>query len=221
MHLGVIPDGNRRYAENNSLSNIKAYRKAKNVIKDIGQKLEGRDIDEVSFYLLSEDNLDRSNGELEDLFQLLDDTITEVAKEFGDRGFVFNWASTKPEALPDHLREKLQSLEEEFDSGEKKINALISYSGKSDILQASQKIADKDMDFQASEMSSNLQIGSQIDFVIRTGDNPSRECLSGFPIWDASYAEYYHIKKNFPAVDLGDVEEALDHYQKLRRKKGR
>ena len=221
MHLGVIPDGNRRYAENNSLSNIKAYRKAKNVIKDIGQKLEDRDIEEVSFYLLSEDNLNRSDEELEDLFQLLDDTITEVAKEFGDRGFVFNWASTKPEALPDYLRDKLQSLEEEFDSGEKRINALISYSGKSDIMQASQRIAENGADFRASEMTSNLQIDSQIDFVIRTGDNPSRECLSGFPIWNASYAEYYHIKENFPAVELEDVEEALDHYQKLRRKKGK
>ena len=220
MHLGVIPDGNRRYAENNSLSNIKAYRKAKNVIKSTGQKLEDRGIDEVSFYLLSEDNLNRSDEELEDLFQLLDDTITEVAQEFGDRGFVFNWASTKPDALPDHLRNKLQNLEEEFDSGEKKINALISYSGKSDILQSSKAIAENGADFQASKMQSNLQIDSQIDFVIRTGDNPTRECLSGFPIWNASYAEYYHIKKNFPAVELEDVEEALDHYQKLRRKKG-
>lgn len=221
MHLGVIPDGNRRYAENNSLSNIKAYRKAKNVIKDIGQKLEDREIEEVSFYLLSEDNLKRSDGELEDLFRLLDDTITEVAKEFGDRGFIFNWASTKPEALPDHLREKLQGLEQDFDSGRKKINALISYSGKSDIIQASEKVAENGTDFQASNMQSQLQIDSQIDFVIRTGDNPSRECLSGFPIWNASYAEYYHIQKNFPAVELEDVEEALEHYQKLRRKKGR
>lgn len=221
MHLGVIPDGNRRYAEKNGLSNIKAYRKAKNIIKKTGQKLEDREIDEVSFYLLSEDNLDRSDGELEDLFQLLEDTITEVAQEFGDRGFIFNWASTKPEALPDHLRNKLQDLEEEFDTGEKRINALISYSGKSDILQASQTIAQNGMNFQASEMKSNLEVGSQIDFVIRTGDNPSRECLSGFSIWNASYAEFYHIKKNFPAVELEDVEEALDHYQKLRRKKGR
>lgn len=220
MHLGVIPDGNRRYAENNGLSNIKAYRKAKNVIKNTGQELEDREIEEVSFYLLSEDNLNRSDEELEDLFQLLDDTITEVAREFGDRGFVFNWASTNPEALPDHLKNKLQDLENEFDSGDKKINALISYSGKSDILQASQTIAENSMDFQASEMKSNLEINSQIDFVIRTGDNPSRECLSGFPIWNASYAEYYHIKKNFPAVELEDVEQALDHYQKLRRKKG-
>lgn len=220
MHLGVIPDGNRRYAENNGLSNIKAYRKAKKVIKETGQKLEDRKIDEVSFYLLSEDNLNRSDEELKDLFQLLENTITEVAQEFGDRGFMFNWASTKPEALPDHLRNKLQDLEEEFDSGEKKINALISYSGKSDIIQASKAIAEKDIDFQAPEIQSKLEIDSQIDFVIRTGNNPSRECLSGFPIWNASYAEYYHIKKNFPAVELEDVEEALDHYQKLRRKKG-
>ncbi|MFB6193398.1 MAG: undecaprenyl diphosphate synthase family protein [Candidatus Nanohaloarchaea archaeon] len=219
MHLGVIPDGNRRYADNHSMPKMKAYRKAKDLIKEIGPQLEDREIEEVSFYLLSEKNLQRSEEELQNLYQLLDESIEEIAEEFSDNGFSFNWATTKPEALPEYIQEKLERLEEEFDEGQKKVNALISYDGKKDILQASEEIADEE--YSRSSMLSNLQIGSNMDLVIRTGDNPSRECLSGFSIWNASYAEYYHIKKNFPAVELKDVEEALDHFQELRRKKGR
>ncbi|WEL23385.1 undecaprenyl diphosphate synthase family protein [Candidatus Nanohalovita haloferacivicina] len=221
MHLGVIPDGNRRYAEKNGLAKAKAYRKAKNVIKEVGQQLEDREIEEVTFYLLSEENLARPDEELQDLYQLLEDSIAEVAEEFGERDFSFNWASTNPDALPEHLQEKLSDLEEEFNDGEKQINALISYDGKADVMQASSKISKESGEFTRDEMREHLQIKSDIDFVIRTGDNPARECLSGFPIWNASYAEFYHIKKNFPSVTLEDVEEALDHYQKLRRKKGR
>ncbi|QKQ98333.1 hypothetical protein GKQ38_02275 [Candidatus Nanohaloarchaea archaeon] len=221
MHLGVIPDGNRRYADNEGIENAEAYREAKNVIKQIGRNLKDEDVEEVSFYLLSEENLKRDDEELEDLFKLLESTISEVAEEFGDRGFRFNWATTMPDALPDHLQQKLSDLEEQFSEGKKQINALISYDGKSDILQASESIAEEEDGFTEENMASSLELDSSIDFVIRTGDNPERECLSGFPIWNASYSEFYHIKKNFPAVELEDVKEALEHYQKLRRKKGR
>ncbi|MFB6215730.1 MAG: undecaprenyl diphosphate synthase family protein, partial [Candidatus Aenigmatarchaeota archaeon] len=92
--------------------------------------------------------------------------------------------------------------------------------GKDDILEEAEEIASEGGEFSRSELAQHLEIRDDIDFVIRTGDNPDRECLSGFPIWNASYAEFYHIKKNFPAVEPEDVEEALDHFKKLRRKKG-
>jgi len=69
-------------------------------------------------------------------------------------------------------------------------------------------------------LKNNLEIKSDIDYVIRTGDNPTRECLSGFPIWNSSYSEFYHINKNFPAVTPEDVKDALKHFQKLRTKRG-
>lgn len=221
MHLGVIPDGNRRYAEENDIAKDDAYRKARETIKSIGKELEDRDVEEVTFYLLSEENLRRPEHELELLFDLLRESVEQVAEEFGDNGYRFNWASTNPGVLPEDLVDELERLEEEFGDGDKTINALISYSGKKDILQASEKISGNGMDFTRESLKESLQIGSEIDFVIRTGNNPYRECLSGFPIWNASYAEYYHIQKNFPAVEMEDVEKALIHYNDLRRKKGK
>lgn len=220
MHLGVIPDGNRRYAESHGLTNRKAYKKAKNVITSIGEQLEDRGIDEVTFYLLSEENLRRDSEELDTLFDLALAYADEIADQYGENGFSLNWSSTNPDALPAELREKLRSVEREFD-GDKKVNLLISYSGKNDILNAARELKQNGSAVNEDSFVEHLQVSSDIDFVIRTGDNPRRECLSGFPIWNASYAEFYHIQKNFPAVTREDVEDALDHYQALRRKKGK
>ncbi len=219
MHLGVIPDGNRRYADNNSIEKFEAYRKAKDVIANVFEDIEDVpvEIEEATFYLLSEENLKRKEDDLQDLFKLMENHISEVAEKLNEFGFAFNWVSTKPDAIPQHLQEKLKDLEEEFSSGEKTLNALISYDGKQDIVQASSKI---DGESSREGLKNNLKIRSDIDYVIRTGDNPTRECLSGFPIWNASYAEFYHLKKNFPAVTPEDVREALKHFQKLRKKRG-
>ena len=111
----------------------------------------------------------------------------------------------------------VEDLEKEFNEGKKTLNALISYDGKKDIVQASNYV---DGDSSRESLRENLEISSDIDYVIRTGDNPTRECLSGFPIWNASYAEFYHLKKNFPAVTPDDIKEALNHFQQLRMKKG-
>lgn len=219
MHLGVIPDGNRRYAEENGLAKVKAYRKAKNVIVNVFENLEDvpYDINEATFYLLSEENLKREDDDLQALFKLMENHISEVAEKLNEYGFAFNWISTKPDAVPEHLQDKLRDLEEEFSEGEKRLNALISYDGKQDIVQSSSKIDGKSS---KEAIKSNLEIESDIDYIIRTGDNPTRECLSGFPIWNSSYAEFYHLKKNFPEVTPKDVKEALKHFQNLRKKKG-
>jgi undecaprenyl diphosphate synthase len=222
MHIGVIPDGNRRYARSHDIEKYNAYEQARDTIKNVTDSLNGfsKDIESITFYLLSEENLKRSEDDLETLFKLLDENVEDMASYFDGKDFSVNWASTNQEPLPDMLVEKLESIEERYSDGGTQVNLLISYDGKEDILKASEEIAAKGSSFDREEMKRHLEIKHDIDFVIRTGDNPDRECLSGFPIWNASYAEFYHIKKNFPAVEPEDVEEALDHFKKLRRKKG-
>ncbi|MFB6116425.1 MAG: undecaprenyl diphosphate synthase family protein [Candidatus Nanosalina sp.] len=222
MHVGVIPDGNRRYASNHGIEKMDAYEKARETIRDVTDSLNGvsEDIDSISFYLLSEENLSRTKDELETLFHLLEENIESMADFFDEKNYSVNWASTEPEALPERLREKLRDIEERYSDGDTEVNLLISYSGKQDILKAGKKTAENSQVFSEENFSDHLQISHDIDFVIRTGDNPDRECISGFPIWNSSYAEFYHIKKNFPAIEPEDVEKAFDHYRSLRKKRG-
>ena len=222
MHVGVIPDGNRRYAEQKGISRRKAYKNAKQTVKQVTRSLKdySEDVDSITFYLLSEENLKRDEEELETLFDLLEGNIDEIGEFLDEKEYSVNWASTNPEALPQYLQDKLADIEQKYSRGSKTVNLLISYSGKQDILQASKKLESKGLEHTEENFSACLEIHDNIDLVIRTGDNPERECISGFPIWNSSYAEFYHIRKNFPSVSPEDVREALDHFKSLRRKKG-
>lgn len=244
MHLGVIPDGNRRYARENGIPNEKAYRKAKEVVVEILRNREELpiEVDEVTIYLLSEENLRRDEEELDTVFSLLrenmeevmqringginreeteEERLDELVEEAETKDFSFNWATTRPKAVPEDIRNDLREIEDKFSGGEKKLNALIAYTGKKDIVQATRSLKQNGEEVNKQNLTSHLQINSPIDFVIRTGDNPAREAISGFSIWNSSYAEYYHIQKHFPAVTVEDVKQALEHYKKLRRKKGK
>ncbi len=220
MHLGIIPDGNRRYASDKDLSKREAYEQSKEVLKNIFEDVDDYpvEIEDVTLYLLSEENLDRGKSELRMLFKLLESHIEPVVEEFGESGFSFNLATTNPSALPSNIVERLESLENRFSEGGKTLNLLISYSGKKDIIKAANSVGSKSVDIESLE--DELQVKNDIDFVIRTGRNPSRECISGFALWNASYAEYYHLEKNFPEVEKDDIGKALEHFKKLRRNKG-
>ncbi|MFB6202917.1 MAG: undecaprenyl diphosphate synthase family protein [Candidatus Nanohaloarchaea archaeon] len=217
--MGIIPDGNRRYAESNGITQFRAYRKAKDTIKDVVSDFDGDRVREVTVYMLSEENFRRDESELENLFKLFKES-QELFEKVGEAGFSVNWAATAPGKLPEDISQRLRELEEKYSEGKKKLNMLVAYSGKEDILESAREIAENSGEYTRENMKENLEIGSEIDFVVRTGDNPTRECLSGFPLWNASYAEYYHIQKNFPNITTEDVQDALDHYDRLRKKRG-
>ena len=221
MHVGIIPDGNRRYADQNSIDERQAYRESKETVKKVSRSLRDRveDLSEITIYILSEDNLKRPEEELDTLFSLLRGEISELKKFFDEHNFSANWASTRPEALPEDVRDQLEDIDQEFDNGEVTVNMLVSYSGRQDIVKASRNLCG-DREISSENLSDSLEVDSEVDLVIRTGEGPRRECLSGFPIWNSSYAEYYHVDKNFPELEPQDVKDALEHFRSLRRCRG-
>lgn len=244
MHIGLIPDGHRRYARENEISNRRSYLEGQSLINQLTSQytalgsLLGKpeeEIESVTVYLLSKANLKRDDEELELLYDVMDEYLTYALEEdetdvstafreqVVEKGTMLdsdevnlNFVITYPEAIPDFLLEKIEQVEQKYDGSEITVNFLTSYNGREEIVQAVSKSEYPTV----QNVEDNLYIDHEIDFVVRTGDNPTRECLSGFPIWQSSYSEYYHIKKNFPAVTVSDLEMALEHYTSLRRNKG-
>lgn len=234
MHVGLIPDGHRRYADENNISNKESYLKSQNMVFELSkrlnkdrehyiQKKEKYDdiVEEVTVYALSENNLRRDNEELEVFYSALDEYFdillkgSRIDKEEIEKLDV-SFISTCTSPLPDKIKRKAKKIEDKFEGDDLSLNILLSYDGRKEITKCLEDVESPNL----SSVWDNLLLDSEIDFVIRTGDNPYRECLSGFPIWQASYSEYYHIDKNFPAVSMDDMENAIKHYRKLRRKRG-
>lgn len=227
LHIGVIPDGNRRYARRCGVSHKEAYIESTanilNIIKSAQENNlceHGHSVEEVSFYLLSEANLDRCQDNLKAIWEALLYEPPLFDERLCPEQIDIRWITTAPSALPDHVGLALENLEQEYVGDGIQVNLLFSYSGKRAVAQACQQLSEESKAVSKQTVAEELPLDNSIDYVIRTGNNPRRECLSGFPIWQAAYAEFYHLEKNFPAVTVDDCRRALAHYCSLRRNKG-
>lgn len=228
-HIGLIPDGNRRWAEERGLEPWEGHRKG-------GEKselfiewcIDHKDISEITFYGLSEENFMRPAKELEKLYEIYEEELTKlINKEKIHKNRVrINIISTNAEPIPRNLINLFHRIRTETKNYENKVlNLLIGYTGQSEILSAVSSPVNriKNLLFGLTEenLKSSLQVKTPCDFTIRTGEeSEEREARSGFLLWQSAYSEYYHINKFFPDVIKEDLTKAWNYFENARRRKG-
>jgi tritrans,polycis-undecaprenyl-diphosphate synthase [geranylgeranyl-diphosphate specific] len=228
-HVGLIPDGNRRWAKERGLQPWEGHSRGGEKIElFLEWTSEHKDIAEVSIYLLSEENFKRPVEELQKLYDLYEDELTKLIKRekiHRDRVRI-NVVSTDIKAIPRNLVNLFKRLRNETEGyGNKVLNLLVGYTGQSEILKSVSSPLNrlKNLLFGLSELDLKRGLGvrTPCDLVIRTGEeSEEREARSGFLLWQSAYSEYYHINKFFPDVTLQDFNAAWDFFKNARRRKG-
>jgi len=228
-HIGLIPDGNRRWARERGLEPWEGQRKgAEKEELFIEWCLDHGDISEITTYGLSEENFKRPAKELEELYELFQDEFTKlISKEkIHTHRVKINIICTDSKPIPRNLMKLFDRLREETKSYENKVlNLLIGYTGQAELLKAISSPLNrlKNLLFGLSEkdLKSSLKVKRPCDFIIRTGEeSEEREARSGFLLWQSAYAEYYHINKFFPDVTREDLNKAWRYFESTRRRKG-
>jgi tritrans,polycis-undecaprenyl-diphosphate synthase [geranylgeranyl-diphosphate specific] len=228
-HIGMIPDGNRRWARERGLDPWEGHeRGAEKGELFIEWCIDHEDISEMTVYGLSEENFNRPAQELEKLYSLYDDELTKLInkEKIHNNRVRINIISTNLKPLPQNLVRLLNRIREETKDYENKVlNMLIGYTGQSEILSAVSTPLNrvKNLLFGLSEtdMKKGLKVKTPCDFIIRTGsEEKEREARSGFLLWQSAYSEYYHINKFFPEVTEEDFNEAWEYFRNTRRRKG-
>ena len=228
-HIGMIPDGNRRWAKERGLDPWEGHSKgAEKGELFIEWCIDHEDISEITVYALSEENFKRPANELGKLYALYEEELTKlINKEKLHRERVkINVISTKMKPIPKNLARLCNRIRAETKDYENKVlNMLIGYTGQSEILNAISSPLNriKNLFFGLSEqdLKNSLKVKRPCDFIIRTGiEEKEREARSGFLLWQSAYAEYYHINKYFPEVTEEDFNRAWDYFKNTRRRKG-
>ena len=228
-HVGMIPDGNRRWARAKGLEPWDGHREGAGKTElFIEWFIDHKDISEVTFYGLSEENFKRSEEELEKLYDLYEEELTKlINKEKVHKNRVrINIISTNAKPIPKSLIRLFYRIRTETKDYENKVlNMLIGYTGQSEILSAVSSPLNrvKNLLFGLGEqdLKNSLKVKTPCDFIIRTGtEEREREAKSGFLLWQSAYAEYYHINKFFPDVTAEDFNEAWEYFRHTRRKQG-
>ena len=199
-HIGIIPDGNRRWAENNGLTKEKGYKLGINpglLLFKVCQKLG---IKEITYYGFTTDNTKRPANQKEAFTQACIDAVKLLSHEDAELLVIGNTESPcfPPELLPFTKRKVLGK-------GGIKVNFLVNYGWEWD-LNLSRKTNSKRKNLDLALQSKDI---SRIDLIIRWG---GRRRLSGFLPIQSVYSDFYVVNDYWPDFKPQHVYDALDWY---------
>jgi len=228
-HISIIMDGNRRFAWSQEIEKEIGHRHGKDKLKEVMDWILDLEIPYLTVYALSTDNIStREPDELESLYDLYVTGFHEISNDpqIHER-CVKVQAVGRLELLPERVREAITLAESRTDSySEFLFTICLAYGGREEIVDAVRGVAEDhakgelDLDsIDTSEISKRLYTADlpDPDLVIRTS---GEERISNFLLWQIAYAELHFTDVHWPSFSRNDLYEAIDSYQKRKRRYG-
>lgn len=202
-HIGIIPDGNRRWAIENGLTKEKGYEKGLEPGLKLFKLCEKERINEITYYGFTVDNTKRPKIQRLAFTEACVDAVKMLSKENASLLVVGNTESKSfPKSLiPFTLKRQV------FGNGGTKVNFLVNYGWQWD-LKDSFSQNKKNSSITNLIKSRNI---SRVDLIIRWG---GRRRLSGFPPIQSVYSDFYVIDDYWPNFKPEHFYDALKWYDK-------
>jgi undecaprenyl diphosphate synthase len=218
-HLGIIPDGNRRWARQQNKPDWQGHKAGIESFRSVIDWCIEFGIHEITFYTLSVQNFKRSKLELSYLFKFVRNELDRwlASNEIDIQGIFLNPVG-RLNLLPADIKNKCDEIKEKTKNNNKiKVNLAIGYGGREEILEAISKLNKNRMEISEKNISANLWIPSDVDLVIRTSGEMR---TSNFLIWQAHYAEWFFSKKYWPEFNKEEFKKAISSFEKRERRFG-
>lgn len=195
-HIGIIPDGNRRWAQQNGMQKEDGYGYGINPGLELYLECVRLGIKEVTFYGFTKDNTKRPAVQTKAFTKSCVDSVSELLKHDANLWVV---GDTKSPLFPKELLP--YTTRTVIGSGLMNVNFLVNYGW------------DWDLNYSDSKREGKIASSdiSRIDLIIRWG---GRRRLSGFLPIQSVYADFYIINEMWPDFKLEHLYEALDWFQK-------
>ena len=224
-HVGIIVDGNGRWAQERGLSRSDGHKAGFHRLKEICIYAKEMGLKYLSLYVFSIENFKRGKKEVDYLMNLF---VRLYKDEFQDlmRNGIKVVFSGRREPLPAKVLDTMDKITEESKNNtEAVVNLCLNYGGQTEILDMTKKIAQQVVDGKLNiyditldTLHDNLyQDLPPLDYVIRTSGELR---LSNFMLYQASYAEFYFPKTYFPDFTTNDFKDAIVEFNKRNRRFG-
>ncbi|MCD6370917.1 MAG: di-trans,poly-cis-decaprenylcistransferase [Thermoplasmata archaeon] len=228
-HIGIIMDGNRRFAKELWMEPTKGHEKGKDKLEEVLEWCRELGVKIITVYAFSTENFKRSREEVEKLIKLFVESLREAAddervKKNGVRIKVIG----QTDILPDELKEAIRYAEEKTKHNNNfYLNVAIAYGGREEIVRAIKEIARKVKDgklevedITEDVVREHLYTGNlpDPDLILRTS---GEERISNFLLWQSAYSEFYFSDIYWPTFRKIDFLRAIRAYQLRQRRFGR
>jgi undecaprenyl diphosphate synthase len=219
LHVGIIMDGNGRWATRRGLSRLRGHEAGVEAIRRIVEAAPDQDVGTLTLYAFSSDNWRRPKTEVAGLMALLRFYLASEIESLVRNGVRLTVIGRR-DRLPDGIASAIGKAEAATAGGEVlHLRIAIDYSARDAILNAAVKLAT--ISEPTREKFSELVTGEaglrDVDLIIRTS---GEQRLSDFLLWEGAYAELHFTKRMWPEFDGSDLAEALASFQGRERRFG-
>ncbi len=221
-HIGIIMDGNRRWAKERNLPTLEGHYKGYEKIKKITDWAFGRGVEIVSVYAFSTENWNRSPEEVSYLMKLLEKAIAEEVDVAIEKNYKIIISGRLSE-LPGNLPELCLDAMEKTKAGTKgTLNICLNYGGRAEIVDAIKKMISNNIEpdqVHEGMIKKYLYNGSlgEPDVIVRTS---GERRLSGFLLWGSAYSELIFLEKYWPDFEEEDMDCIIKEYNNRQRRFG-
>jgi len=224
-HIGIILDGNRRYAKKSGLPSLIGHRKGFENVKNLFKWCKELDIKELSLFCFSMQNFNRKPEEIEALMDIFEEAgkdglTNKDIHENKVRIRVLGRLELFPERVQGPMRELIEKTK---DYDQHTVNFCLGYGGQEEIVDAVKKLAPelisgkvKAEDISTELFEQYLYTQSKPDLIIRTS---GEHRTSNFLLWHQAYSEWFFLDKLWPEFSKEDLRSCMDAYKTIRERR--
>jgi len=227
QHIGIIMDGNGRWAKKRGLPRVAGHNEGVNSVHDIVEVCGELGVQVLTIYTFSEENWKRPSWEVAALMQLLVTTIDRHIDRLMKQNVQIHTIGHLSKLPEQTQRKMLEAVQRTKDNTGLILNVALSYGGRQEIVDAVKRLARriKQGELHPDEISDHT-LSSQLDtagqpdpdLIIRTGGEFR---ISNFLLWQIAYAELYITNTSWPDFRKPQLVEALWDYIHRERRYGK
>ena len=217
--VGIIMDGNRRWAKERGLPKLEGHRAGMDALKNAARFIRDRGIKHLIVYAFSTENWNRTEEEVSYLMHLFHDAIQKEMRELGEEDLRIRFVGQRERFSPE-LWQAMEAVEKETSENEAMtLWVCLSYGGRAEIVAAAQAAA-RNGGITEDTLARNLWTAGMPDpdIVIRTS---GEQRLSGFLSWQAVYSELFFTNTKWPDFSEAEFDAILAEFAARERRRGK
>ena len=221
-HVGIILDGNRRWARENNISPLEGHSHGLKRVEQVAREAFKLGVETLSLFVFSTENWHRTPREVNHLMKLFTRYFKRESLRLIKEGFRLKIAG-RDNGLSDEIKRAIAKIEDMSAKNEGPTVVLcFNYGGQVEILDMVKNIVKKGLkpdkiDMQTLQDELYLPEVPDLDLVIRTS---GEQRLSGFQLWRTAYAEMLFVDKYWPDFTPLDLRSAIGAYCRRNRRFG-
>ncbi len=226
MHVGIIMDGNGRWATRRGLARLIGHKRGATQVKTIVKSCPGLGVDTLTLYAFSTENWKRAAHEVEGLMKLFRGYLSNNLVELHEKNVCVRFLGDPSPLAPD-IRDLMENLRRMTRNNTGlQLNVAINYGGRDELVRATRSIATKVQageieisDISEQTLSEHLDTKNQVDpdLIIRTAGEMR---LSNFMTWQSAYSEFAFLEESWPEFTPEVFEDTLQNFHSRTRQFG-